>query len=209
MRYKGNSSLVMASAGATGRIPFRLHFDRYEDEHPQIENQRFYGFRELTFSSNFSDDSQIREALATEIFGDQGVPAPRAAFYRVMVDVGQGFEYWGLDTMIEDPDDGAMLDAQFGGRGGNLYKPDGPGADWTSFVAEGFEKKTKVSVIRVRRATRGTAGQNKPAPAMRSSFRSSRDRRYSSARRRDGVCCSGIERTANSRAVRGSRNRCS
>jgi hypothetical protein len=44
--------------------------------------------------------------------------------------------------MIEDPADGAMLDAQFGSRRGNLYKPEGPGADWTSFVAEGFVKKT-------------------------------------------------------------------
>jgi len=35
-----------------------------------------------------------------------------------------------------------MLDAQFGGSSGNLYKPDGPGADWTKFVPEGFPKKT-------------------------------------------------------------------
>ena len=44
--------------------------------------------------------------------------------------------------MIEDPADGAMLDAQFGSRDGNLYKPDGLGADWTQFSPEGFEKKT-------------------------------------------------------------------
>jgi hypothetical protein len=142
MRYKGNSSLMAAGTSGNGKIPFRLDFDRYETEFPEIRNQRFHGFGKLTFSSNFSDDSQIRELFVTEVFRDRGVPAPRAAFYRVFVDAGNGPEYWGLYTMIEDPADGAMLETQFGGRGGNLYKPDGPGANWTQFVKEGFEKKT-------------------------------------------------------------------
>jgi hypothetical protein len=142
MRYKGNSSLMFAGVGGSGKIPFRLDFDRYEDEFPEIRNQRFHGFEKLTFSSNFGDDSQIRELFVTEAFRDRGVPAARAAFYRVFVDTGSGPEYWGLYTMIEDPADGAMFDAQFGGRGGNLYKPDGPGANWTQFAREGFPKKT-------------------------------------------------------------------
>ena len=142
MRYKGNSSLMFAGIGGSGKIPFRLDFDRYEDEFPGIRNQRFYGFEKLTFSSNFGDDSQIRELFVTEALRDRGVPAPRAAFYRVVVDTGSGPEYWGLYTMIEDPADGAMFDAQFGGRGGNLYKPDGPGANWTQFARDGFPKKT-------------------------------------------------------------------
>ena len=142
MRFKGNSSLMATNMSNNGKIPFRLDFDRYEDEFPEIRNQRFYGFQKLTFSSNFGDDSQIREVLATEIFRDRGVPAARAAFYRVFVETGEGREYWGLYSMIEDPADGAMLDAQFGTRRGNLYKPEGPGADWTGFVAEGFVKKT-------------------------------------------------------------------
>jgi spore coat protein CotH len=142
MRYKGNSSLMMASMGGDGKIPFRLDFDRYEEQFPEVRNQRFYGFQKLTFSSNFGDDSQIRELFVTEVFRDRGVPAPRAAFYRVFVDAGAGPEYWGFYTMIEDPADGAMLDAQFGGRSGNLYKPDGPGANWTQFSQDGFPKKT-------------------------------------------------------------------
>jgi spore coat protein CotH len=125
-----------------GKIPFRLDFDKYDKESPEIRDQRFYGFGKLTFSSNFADDSQIRELIATEILRDRGVPAARAAFYRVFVDTGGGAEYWGLYTMIEDPADGAMLDAQLNGRSGNLYKPDGKGADWTTFSEAGFVKKT-------------------------------------------------------------------
>ena len=83
-----------------------------------------------------------REDKQLDSSGDRGVPAPRSAFYRIFVDTGAGPEYWGLYTMVEDPGDGAMLDSQLGGRAANLYKPDGPGADWTTFDKEGFSKKT-------------------------------------------------------------------
>jgi spore coat protein H len=84
----------------------------------------------------------MREALANEIFRDRGVAAPRVAFYRIVVNTGTRDESWGLYTLVEDPADPAMLASQFGGASGNLYKPDGPGADWTTFDREGFEKKT-------------------------------------------------------------------
>ena len=142
MRYKGNSSLTTAIATSNGKVPFRLDFNRFAKADPATEGQRFHGFEEMTFSSNFADDSMLREVLGNEIFRDRGVPAPRSAFYRVYVDTGSGSEYWGLYTMVEDPGDGAMLDSQLGGRTGNLYKPDGPGADWTRFDKEGFSKKT-------------------------------------------------------------------
>ena len=139
MRYKGNSSLMAATSTGNGKVPFRLDF---APDGQANSSQSFYGFRKLTFSSNFADDSQLREVLATEVLRDRGVPAARAAFYRVVVDTGEGARYWGLYTMVEDPSDGAMLDAQLGGRGANLYKPDGPAATWTRFDPASFEKKT-------------------------------------------------------------------
>ena len=142
MRYKGNFSLMMGSFSPDSKLSFRLNFDRFEETHPEIANQRFYGFKELTFSSNFDDASQMREALANEVFRDRGVAAPRVAFFRIVVNTGTSDEFWGLYTLIEDPADPAMLTSQFGGASGNLYKPDGPGADWTTFDREGFEKKT-------------------------------------------------------------------
>ena len=142
MRYKGNSSLASANMSNAGKVPFRLDFDRYENEAPETRNQRFYGFQKMTFASNFGDDSQLREVFATEVLRDRGIPAARAAFYRIYVDIGSGPEYWGLYTMVEDPADGAMLDAQFGSRSGSLYKPEGTGANWGEFNAAGFNKKT-------------------------------------------------------------------
>jgi hypothetical protein len=148
MRYKGNFSLMMGSlfsimmGAPDGKLSFRLNFDRFEDAHPEIANQRFYGFKELTFSSNFDDVTRMREALANELFRDRGIAAPRVAFYRIVLNTGGRDEPWGLFTLVEDPADSAMLASQFGGASGNLYKPDGIGADWTRFDQASFEKKT-------------------------------------------------------------------
>lgn len=139
MRFKGNSSLASSVRTGVEKLPFRLDFDEYEDEFPQTMDQRFHGFKKLTFSSNYTDQSLLRDTLFNEILHDRGLPAPRTAFYRVFVDTGDGEVYWGLYTMIEDPADGAMLDREFGSDDGNLYKPE---STWASFEEAEFPKKT-------------------------------------------------------------------
>ena len=141
MRYKGNSSLKAAWTSGIRKLSFRLNFDKYEDDHPEVDDQRFFGFKKMTFSNGFKDRSLIRDKLAADIFRAGGVPAARGAFVRVHVDHGEGPVYFGLYTMIEDPSD-EMLDVQFEDGGGNLYKPEGEGARWTRFVREHFPKKT-------------------------------------------------------------------
>ncbi len=141
MRYKGNSSLRTAWQTGVRKLSFRLNFDKYEDVYPETTNQKFHGFKEMTFSNGFKDPSLIRDKTAADIFRAAGVPAARSAFIRVYVDVGEGPVYFGLYTMIEDPSD-AMLDAQFADGSGNLYKPEGESATWGSFAAADFEKKT-------------------------------------------------------------------
>ena len=141
MRYKGNSSLSTAWKSGILKLAFRLDFDRFEDDYPEILNQRFYGFEKMTFSNAFKDTSFIRDKIAGDIFREGGVPVARSAFASVHVDYGEGPVYFGLYTMIEDPSD-AMLDTQFDDGSGNLYKPEDDGADWVSFVESGFPKKT-------------------------------------------------------------------
>lgn len=140
MRYKGNSSL-RSSWGRTEKLPFRLNFDYFEDDYPSIHNQRFFGFKKLTFSSGFTDDSLIREKVVADIFRAAGVPAARTAFYRVYLDHGEGSQYLGLYTLVEAPDT-PMLQAQFGNDSGNLYKPSGSGAQFQTFAQASFEKQT-------------------------------------------------------------------
>ncbi|KNY25207.1 CotH kinase family protein [Pseudobacteroides cellulosolvens] len=138
-RYKGNSSL--ASLKSKTKLPFRLNFDEYEDQKPEINDQHFFGFSCMTFANNWNDNSFMKEKLTAEIFREGGVPAAKSSFCRVYVDTGNGPKYWGLYTMTEDPSD-AMLKDQFGDDSGNCYKPEGTGADWTSpFRQTAFEKK--------------------------------------------------------------------
>ncbi len=141
MRYKGNSSLADSWERGVAKLPFRLDFDEFEDDYPDTYNQRFWGFKKLTFSSGHCDDSYLREVLAVEIFRGNGVPAAQATFYEVYVTVeGENTQYWGLYSGIEDVSD-TMLDVYFDDDDGNLYKPDHDCADFTCFDEDSFYKK--------------------------------------------------------------------
>ncbi len=145
-RYKGNSTLAMGWADGRDDLPFKLDFDEFEDEHPTLDNQRFYGFKQLSFSNNnFFDPSLQREKVTADIFRDAGVPAPHTAYYAVHVDKGdgEGSQYWGLYTAIELPDD-TLIETQFDDDDGNMYKPAGDGASFAfgSFDELSFDKET-------------------------------------------------------------------
>lgn len=138
-RYKGNSSLWGPYAEGRSKLPFRLEFDQFEDEAPELEDQRFWGFKELKFSSAYTDDSLIRDRLAATTFREAGVPAARGGFVEVYVDSGDGPVYWGLYTAFEAPC-GELLDDWFGDDDGNCYEAED--ADLTELNTEGLEKKT-------------------------------------------------------------------
>lgn len=124
VRFKGYSTLKETWAAGSYKLPLRLEFDQFEDEYPEIRNQRFFGFQTLSFFNNALDDSLIREKVLGDVLRESGVPAPRSAFYRVYIDVDGTSRYFGLYTVVEVPDRPMFL-TQFGGAGGNLYKPDG------------------------------------------------------------------------------------
>jgi len=138
MRYKGNSSLNSAYRSGVNKYAFRLTFDKYEEENPDLEDQRFYGFKKMTFSNGFNDPSLMRDKLAADLMRAAGVPAARTAFSRIYVDHGEGPVYFGLYTMVEDPSN-KMIDTQFEDGSGNLYKPE---SMLSSFNQNDFEKKT-------------------------------------------------------------------
>lgn len=147
VRYKGNSSLESSYSSGIGKLPLRLKFDEFEDDFPEITNQRFYGFKDLSLSSNYNDKSMMREKAASDIFSEFGVPSARSAFYEVWVDYGSGPVYFGLYTMMEVVFD-TMLEDVFGSNSGNCYKPDGDGAMFSSsgFSLDDFEKKTNEDI---------------------------------------------------------------
>ncbi len=141
LRLKGNSSLLNSWRSGSDKLPFRLNADGVEDQIPESRDQTFFGFPNLNLTNNSQDTSFLRAKVVNDLFREAGIPAVHTAFMRVYFDRGQGAQYLGLYTLVEIPDE-PMLVAQFGSDNGNLYKPNGTGARWTSFLADSFPKKT-------------------------------------------------------------------
>lgn len=147
LRFKGNSTLRQSWGTGTDRMPFKLDFDEWEDDHPEIKNQRFYGFKQLSLSNNTGDASYIRETVAYDLLEASGLVAANTALYEVVLERGTGPTSLGIYTVIEVVDD-TVLDRSFKDGGGNIYEADGQaatfaagtdGAIQTSFEAEGGE----------------------------------------------------------------------
>lgn len=136
-RLKGNSTLTSAWRSGIYKLPFRLDFDKFEDVQPSVKNQKFYGFKELSFSPGVKDNSLIREKLGSDIFRMAGIPSAQSAFYKVYIDFGDGMKYCGIYCGLELPDD-KMIIQQLGEDAGNLYKPE---SKLATFVQTEFEKK--------------------------------------------------------------------
>ncbi|MBU2914254.1 CotH kinase family protein [Reichenbachiella agariperforans] len=143
VRFKGNSSLASSWASGILKLSFKLDFDEFEDDYPQIDNQRFYGFKKLSLKNNYNDDSMLREKVSSEVFRDAGLVVSHTAFYTVYVDHGDGPTYFGLYTLVEEVDD-TVLDEQFSDNDGNLYKPDGDAASFAlgTYDEDEYVKKT-------------------------------------------------------------------
>jgi hypothetical protein len=133
IRFKGNSSLSSSWSQGVWKMPLHLSFDKYEDTYPETKDQRFYGFKGLSLSNGWSDASLMRDKLGTELFVNAGIQAPATAFYRIFIDHGDGPTYFGLYTGIEFVSDNSFLDSAFGDHKGNLYKPEGTGAQWAKW----------------------------------------------------------------------------
>ncbi len=143
IRFKGNSSLQSSWRAGILKLSFKLDFDEFEDDYPQIDNQRFYGFKKFSLKNNFEDKSFLREKVASDVFMNAGLAVSHTGFYTLYVDHGDGPEYFGLYTLVEEVD-GTVLDTQFSSDDGNLYKPEDQGASFVNgtFSEESFEKKT-------------------------------------------------------------------
>ena len=143
VRFKGNSSLQTSWQSGILKLSFKLDFDEFEDDYPQIDNQRFYGFKKLSLKNNFDDKSMLREKVAGDIFRNAGLVGSHTAFYTLYLDHGDGPIYFGLYTLVEEVDD-TVLDTQFANDDGNLYKPDGDAASFAlgTFDEDEYVKKT-------------------------------------------------------------------
>ena len=136
-RLKGNASLSATWRNGIYKLPFKLQFDQFEDQNPDVKNQRFYGFKELSFAPSFGDNTFMKEKLLTELFRKGGVMACKVAYYKVFIDFGQGQKYCGVYHVIESVEE-KMVETQSGIKGGNVYKPE---SNMVQFLVNQFEKQ--------------------------------------------------------------------
>ena len=144
IRYKGNSSLTSAWSSGSLKMPFKLDFDEWEDDYPAIDNQRFFGFQQLSFANGFSDATYLRETLTYDLMQAAGLAASETAFYEVIIDYGEGPVSLGIYTAVEVIDD-TVIENAFGDDGGNIYEADGAGVSLAEGtfdqIADSFEKE--------------------------------------------------------------------
>jgi len=140
VRFKGNSSLQSSWREGTDKMPFKFDFDEFEEQFPEIKNQRFYGFKQLSLSNNFGDATGMRETVAYDLFEAAGLVAANTAAYSLQVDYGEGPKELGLYTVIEVIDD-TVVKRAFEDGSGNIYEADGRAAS----LAQGVNAQIEAS----------------------------------------------------------------
>jgi spore coat protein H len=131
-RYKGNSSYRYAPSALKRSL--KLDFGS------STPARTFHGVSELNLNNNAFDPSQMREALAYDVFRRAGQTAPRTTFARVFITVPGRYarQYAGLYTVVEQVDK-AFFERQWQRPVGLLLKPEGLagmpylGDDWTRY----------------------------------------------------------------------------
>ncbi|WP_110513575.1 CotH kinase family protein [Herpetosiphon llansteffanensis] len=168
VRYKGNSSLMNAWNSQQSNLPFKLDFDQFEKTYPDIDNQRFYGFKQLALANNLGDLTAMRETIAYDLFAQMGLPAAETATYEVLLDHVNGVESLGLYTAVEVIDDTAIARV-FGDDSGNIYEGDGSAAS----LAEGSKAAIQESFQKENNDTTGWADVEALYDVLHSSERTS------------------------------------
>ena len=129
IRPKGNSSLSNAVMEGQDGYSLRMEFDEYID-------QDVYGITDINLNNCYGDDTYIRETLAYEIMEEMGLPVPETVFCDVYIND----ELFGVYLAVQQVDE-TMLAAWFEDGTGDLYKPEGIGAD-LSYIDDDYDTYT-------------------------------------------------------------------
>lgn len=118
LRTKGNNTLTSVASSDSDRYSFKIDFDYFND------GENYYGLKKLNLNNNYGDASYMREYISYRIMGEMGIPVPATSYTHITING----EEWGLYLAVE-PIDEVFLERTFGDSAGDLYKPDGTGAD--------------------------------------------------------------------------------
>lgn len=118
LRTKGKNTLTSVASSDSDRYSFKIDFDYFND------GENYYGLKKLNLNNNYGDASYMREYISYRIMGEMGIPVPATSYTYITING----EEWGLYLAVE-PIDEVFLERTFGDSTGDLYKPDGTGAD--------------------------------------------------------------------------------
>ena len=128
IRPKGNSSLMsVANDQDNDHFSLKLEFDHF------VGGQTCYGLDKLILNNNYSDASNMKEALIYDMFRYLDAEASLYNYAKVSVNG----EYFGIYLALEAVENSYML-RSFGTQDGELYKPDGKVLD--NFGSSNFAK---------------------------------------------------------------------
>ena len=115
---KGTSTLRQNPSLRSNRPSLRVKF-----RVKSALNLPFLGsMKSLTLNSMTQDASKLHEFTAYQLYNAMGVPAPRVAYAKVTIKIGQQTYDKGLFAIIEPYDD-AFLQSRFPTRTQHLYEP--------------------------------------------------------------------------------------
>lgn len=144
VRYKGNSTYM--SAPTELKRSLKLDFDEID------KTRTFFSMTKLNLNNNALDSTQMREALAYDVFRRAGVAASRTAYAKLFITVPGKYkeEYAGLFTVVEQVDQLFFKD-RLGKKVGMLLKPERLngtpylGDDWKNYEKRYVSKVTAKS----------------------------------------------------------------
>lgn len=173
IRLKGNASLQTAWGKGTYSLPFRINMDKFEDTYPETKNQRFHGFKKLTFYTTDQDSSAVRSAIASEIFRESGVACPISVPVQLFLDRGDGTPLdLGVYEMAEVPDS-PLLNRFFGNDTGHMYKPESnlqkfTQTEWVDpdLVTDYADVKALIAVVNATNRTTDSAAWHRSLEAV-------------------------------------------
>lgn len=107
IRCRGNTSR------ASQKKSWKISFNEFE------QGRRFHGLKKFNLNGEHNDVAITRSRLCWEMYAEMGVPAPRAAHVRLIINDGASVD--GVHVNVEQVDDD-FVDNWFGSDEGNLYK---------------------------------------------------------------------------------------
>jgi spore coat protein H len=153
-----SQGMISGLVNGSQKLPFSLELDKFGAIYPEIQGQKMYGFKQLTFQAATDDYSLIREKVVADMYKEMNVPYPQTAFCEVNINFGNNSIYCGIYTISEGMNE-QFLENTFNEKTGNLHRPN---SFLNTFNQAEFEQITNKNNLNYTDIQRFIAAVNQP-----------------------------------------------